>query len=110
MYPYTQNLYQQMLQPLQQDVVKVSGRNGAETYQLPPNSSALLLDSTAPIVWLAQTDGAGYKSLVAYDITLHKEELIVDNYKTLEERIEKLEEVVNGKSNSTNAKRKSDTD
>lgn len=110
MFPYTQNLYQQMLQPLQQDVVKASGRGGAETYQLPPNSSALLLDTTAPIVWLVQTDGAGYKSLVAYDITLHEEELVVDNYKSLEERITKLEETINVKPNSANAKRKSDTD
>ena len=33
-----------------QEVVQVSGRNGVEMYQMGPNSSALLLDSTAPIV------------------------------------------------------------
>ena len=112
MYPqYNQQLSQLLLQPLQQnqEVVKVNGRGGAEAYQLSPNSSALLLDTTAPMVWLVQTDGAGYKSLIAYDITPHKEEAPEDHYKTLEERIAKLEEAVNGKSNTTNAKRKLDS-
>ena len=87
---------------------KVNGRGGAEAYQLAPNSSVLLLDTTAPMVWLVQTDGAGYKSLVAYDITPHEEEKPVDNFKSLEERIKKLEEAVNGKSNITNAKRRTE--
>ena len=111
MYPqYNQQLSQLLLQPLQQsqEVVKVSGRGGAEAYQLAPNSSSLLLDTTAPMVWLVQTDGAGYKTLIAYDIKPHEEEKPVDHYKTLEERIAKLEELVNGKSNTSNARRKSD--
>ena len=113
MYPYNQNLnqnlYQQLLQPMQQqDVVKVNGRGGAEAYQLAPNSSILLLDTTAPMVWLVQTDGAGYKSLIAYDITPHEEEKPVDVYKSLEDRIKKLEEAVNGKPDTTNVKRKSE--
>ena len=112
MYPYNQNLnqnlYQQLLQPMQQDVVKVNGRGGAEAYQLAPNSSILLLDTTAPMVWLVQTDGAGYKSFTPYDITPHEEEKPVDNYKSLEERIKKLEEAVNGKPDTTNVKRKSE--
>ena len=63
---------------------------------------------TAPMVWLVQTDGAGYKSFTAYDITPHEEEKPVDNYKSLEERIKKLEEAVNGKPDTTNVKRKSE--
>ena len=55
-----------------------------------------------------QTDGAGYKTLTPYDITPHKEEKPVDQYKTLEERISKLEDLVNGKSNIANARRKSE--
>ena len=35
---------------LRQEVVRVSGRNGAEAYQMAPNSSILLLDETAPII------------------------------------------------------------
>lgn len=120
MFPYDQNnqLYQQLLQGIQQNnpisgkqtVTKVTGRAGAEAYQLPPDSSILLLDTTNPIVWLAQTDGAGYKSLIPYDIKVHEEKAPEDKYKSLEDRIAKLEEAINAKqSNTTNVKRKSDT-
>ena len=113
MYPFNKNqlsqlLLQQSIQPqTQTKVVEVTGRAGADAYQLGPDSSILLLDNTAPIVWLVKTDGAGYKTLVGYDIVPHKEEKPVDHYKELEDRILKLEETVNAKqSNTTNARRK----
>ena len=90
--PYLQNL---MLQQAQShEVVKVNGKNGVDAYQMPPNSSDLLLDTTASIVWLVQTDGAGYKTSTPYDITPHTPEEEIQ-YKTLEERIAKLEEMMN---------------
>ena len=46
--------------PVTARIVRVSGRPGAEAYQMAPNSEVLLLDETAPIVWLKTTDGAGY--------------------------------------------------
>lgn len=82
-----------------QEVVKVNGKQGAETYQMAANSSALLLDESAPIVWLAQTDGAGYKTVTPYSITPYQPEKPVD-LKSLQERVEMLEAVINGKSNS----------
>ena len=116
MYPYdnqnqlSQLLLQQAIQPQQTKVVEVTGRGGAEAYQLSPNSSILLLDNTAPIVWLVKTDGAGFKTLVAYDIKPHEEAKPVDHFKELEDRISKLEETVNAKqSNTTNARRKSES-
>ncbi len=109
----SQLLLQQSMQPqsLQQKKVdEVTGRAGAEAYQLAPDSSVLLLDNTAAVVWLVKTDSAGYKSLVPYDIKPHEEAKPVDHFKSLEERITKLEETINGKSNTTNAKqRKSDS-
>lgn len=95
--PYLQNLMLQQTQA--QEVVKVNGKNGVDAYQMPPNSSALLLDTTASIVWLVQTDGAGYKTNTPYDITPHTPEE-EKQYKTLEERIAKLEEAINAKPNS----------
>jgi hypothetical protein len=118
MYPYnnqnqlSQLLLQQAIQPqtAQTKVVEVTGRAGAEAYQLGPDSSILLLDNTAPIVWLVKSDGAGYKTLSAYDIKPHEQEKPVDHFKELEERITKLEETVNAKqSNTTNARRKSES-
>ena len=96
--PYSNLLMGQ--QPKKEEVVKVSGRPGAEAYQLDANSSALLLDTTAAIVWLVQTDGAGYKTLTPYDISPHVEIKPEDQFKSLEERISKLEERLNAKSYS----------
>lgn len=105
----TQLLTQQIGQPVMKAEVhtpKVSGRPGAEAYQLNANSDVLLLDNTAPIVWLVQTDGAGYKTLTAYDITPHEETKPEDVYKSLEERIAKLEEKLNAKPDTANAKQR----
>lgn len=115
-YPYQnnnqflQNLLLQQTQSQQtQEVVKVSGKNGIDALQMPPNSSGLFLDITAPIVWLVQTDGAGYKTSTAYDITPHLSEEETQ-YKTLEERISKLEETINAKSNVKPTTRKSESE
>lgn len=94
--------YQPYYQQQKTEVTRVNGEGGASAYQLPPNSSALLLDTTAPIVWLKTTDGAGYPSLTPYSITPYKP------VNTLEERITKLEEMINAKSNTTNAKRRNE--
>ena len=60
--------------PPRMEVIRVNGENGADAFQLGPNSSVLLLDETAPIVWLVQTDGAGYKTKTPYDIMVHTPE------------------------------------
>lgn len=87
----------------QMKVVRVSGRPGAEAFQMPPNSEVLLLDETAPVVWLKTTDGAGYPRLSAYDITIHEEATV--DYKSIEERLKRLEEIINDKSDSITARR-----
>lgn len=51
------------------EVIRVNGRAGAEAFQMGENSSVLLLDETANIIWFAQTDGAGYKTLTPFTIT-----------------------------------------
>lgn len=107
-YPYQnnsqflQNLMLQQAQP--HEVTKVNGKNGVDAFQMPPNSSDLLLDTTAPIVWFVQTDGAGYKTSMPYDITPHESEEVTQ-FKTLEDRISKLEEAINAKSNTKPIKR-----
>ena len=107
-YPYSP-MYPQPVQTPQyipkQEVVKVNGENGARALQIAPNSSALLLDENAPIVWLVITDGAGYKTVTPYSITPYQPEPPVD-VKSLEERIKRLEEMFNGKSNTRNIKSK----
>mgnify|MGYP007133723090 CR=1 FL=1 len=94
MNPYQQYQQQQNVQPPSQ-VVKVNGENGAKAFQIGANSSALLLDESGLMVWLITTDGAGYKTVSAYDITPHHEQPKPD-YSTLESRIQRLEMIVNG--------------
>lgn len=81
-----------------QEVVRVNGKNGAEAYQMAPNSSILLLDETAPIVWLKTTDGASYPTLSGYRITPIETQVSTTSmdYSKLEERIAKIEEYING--------------
>lgn len=86
------------------EILRVNGKNGAEALQMAPNSSVLLLDETNPIVWLAQTDGAGYKTLTPYSITRYEPEPPVD-INALEHRIATLENMIermmNNESNSS---------
>lgn len=100
------NPYQYMgynsTQPLQQrqEVIRVNGRNGADAYQMAPNSSILLLDETAPIIWLKTTDGASYPTVTGYTITPIETRTTPvattdTNYSELENRIARLEELVN---------------
>ena len=88
----------QSYQP-QMQVTKVNGENGARTFQMGANSSALLLDESGTIVWLVTSDGAGYKTVAPYDISPHKAQPMPD-YSSLEARISRLEEMINA--NSTN--------
>lgn len=81
------------------EIIVVHGYNGAEAFQMGPNSSVLLLDDTAPVVWLKKTDGAGYPTLIDYDIT-KREHPAEPDYNALMDRIAKIEEALHAKSNS----------
>lgn len=100
-----------------QEILKVNGRNGIDMLNMSPNSSLLALDSTAPIVWLVQTDGAGYKTPAPYKIEPYQEQKqndstnadIIAAFNSLDARVAKLEGMVhNDESNSaSNRKTKS---
>lgn len=107
--PYGQQYqpYQSQIQPQlqQQQVTKVNGENGAKAYNMAPNSSALLLDECGTIVWLKVTDGAGFPTITPYDVTPHQPTPQPD-YSTLETRIARLEELVNGNTANPSATRR----
>lgn len=50
-------------------ITRVNGRNGAEAFRMAPNSSILLMDENDPIVWMKQTDGAGYATVTPYTVS-----------------------------------------
>ena len=91
----TNNMFNNTLP--QYNIVQVNGENGANAFQMGPNSQILLLDETAPIVWFVQTDGAGYKTVTPYTITPYKAPQPVDLH-SLEDRLTALEEKVNAQS------------
>ena len=111
-YGFMQQGQMQQSMPVSQ-VVKVNGENGAKAYQLGANSSALLLDESGLMVWLVTSDGAGYKSVSAYDITPHQEAPKPD-YGSFESRLQnvekRLEEISNGNARNTNAVSKKQSD
>lgn len=103
-----QNDWQQRMQARnapRYEVIQVNGENGARAFSMAPNSSALLMDATAPIVWLCTTDGAGYLTASPFSIAPYQPEKPVD-VKTLEERIERLEARMSEQSDAAPAKRR----
>lgn len=55
-------------------IVKVNGRDSAMQYQLPPNSmSPALFDNNGKTFYIVSTDGAGTKTVEAFDYTPHIE-------------------------------------
>ena len=99
---------QASVQMPQQQVVRVSGENGARAYQIGANSSAMLLDESGTLVWLVTTDGAGYKTVTPYDITPHQAAQAPD-FGSLENRIKRLEEIVNDSADSAAVRRRAKT-
>ena len=92
-------------QPKQTEIIHVNGENGAQAFNMMPNSQALLLDDTAPLIWLAQTDGAGYKTLTPYEIKPYEKK---EPLKSLEERIERLERLLKDEPDTEESEPESD--
>lgn len=80
-YDYIRQSMGQAPQPAQQQanvlpaqqVIQVAGRQSIDTLQMSPNSSVLIMDTSAPIVWLCVSDGLGKVTATAYDITMHQD-------------------------------------
>ena len=75
MYPYEnfQGPYNKM------EIPRVSGRDGANSFQLAPNSSVLMIDLTQEdVIWCKSTDSAGFATLKPYRITEIEEPKVVD--------------------------------
>lgn len=75
------------------EIIRVNGEAGARAFQMGPNSSIFLADSTnSAILWVAQTDGAGYLTVTPFDVSPHQNEQQV-KANALEERVNHLEEL-----------------
>ena len=109
MYPYFgQQQYVGFQQPAtptlpQQQIIQVNGKASVDTIQLAPNSSVLLMDTTAPIVWMCVSDGVGKVTSTPYDITVHKEKPPID-VDSIEQRISNIEKIISELEGKINVK------
>lgn len=87
---------QQNILPPQQ-IPQAKGKASIDMLRMSPNSSVLIADETAPIVWKCTSDSLGNVTSQAFDISPHKDEeqkaqeslsIVVSN---LDERLKKLE-------------------
>lgn len=98
-YGYFQN---QNILP-QQQIIQVNGKASVDTIQLAPNSSVLVMDTSAPIVWMCVSDGVGKVTATPYDITMHKTEPPV-NMASVEQRLTAIENAITEMEGKINAK------
>lgn len=96
----------------QQQVIQVNGKASVDTIQLAPNSSILVMDTSAPVVWLCVSDGVGKVTATPYDISLHQD-APPPNIAGFETRLSNVESILarmeakNNESNGTKSKPKS---
>ena len=74
--PYTYQMNQNILPP--QQILQANGKASIDALRMSPNSSVLIADQTAPIVWRCISDGLGNVSAEAFDIIPHKDESQVE--------------------------------
>ena len=77
-----------------QQVLQANGKPSIDALRMSPNSSALIMDTTAPMVWLCTSDSLGNVSSTCYDITLHKDTPPVD-MGSVETRLANVETSIN---------------
>ena len=54
---------------LPQELIRVNGLQGAQTYQMAPNSTVALFDGNSDIMYIKQTDGAGFGNIRKFSFT-----------------------------------------
>lgn len=80
-----------------QQILQANGESSIKAIRMSPNSSVLIADITAPIVWKCVSDGLGNVTTEAFDISHHKTDEEVEKENTnnllmqISERLERLE-------------------
>ena len=70
LYPYQTTPF--LSQP--QNIQYVNGKQSADSYQMPANSSVILMDSNLPRFYMKQTDASGMATIKSYDFQETEEE------------------------------------
>ena len=77
----------------QQQIIQVNGKASVDMMQLAPNSSVLVMDTSAPIVWMCVSDGLGKVTATPSDISVHKE-VPPPDMNTIEQRLSAIESAI----------------
>ena len=92
--PYIQNNYNVLPQ---QQIPQANGKASIDMIRLAPNSSILIADTTAPIVWRCTSDSLGNVTSEPFDIVPPKDEAQIQQ-ESLEQRISRLEAIISEQS------------
>ena len=103
MYPYPSPFGMTAVNPSQQNILppqqilQANGKASIDALRMSPNSSALIADSTQPIIWKCVSDSLGNVSATAFDVLPHKNEAEVQkesmtrSFDLINERLDRLE-------------------
>lgn len=104
-YQYTQQTIQ-----APQELIRVTGIEGAKAYQMAPNSVVPLFDANNDIMYIKSTDGAGFPSIRAFSFepmdTPHQSDNTTEFVKRSEfdALVEEVKGLIDGKQPVSNAK------
>lgn len=97
--PYQNNISQNnnfSTQVQQNNLIRVTGIDGAKAYQMSPNSSVALFDSESDILYVKTTDGAGFPTIRTFrfepieDVPKAQDAYITrDEFDALKQEVEK---------------------
>ena len=87
MYSYQSNILPQ------QQIIQANGKASIDALRMMPNSSVLIMDTTAPIVWMCVSDGLGNVTSTPYDIAVHKDPEPI-NINDLDARLAAIEKAI----------------
>ena len=103
MYPYPTPFGMTAVNPSQQNILppqqilQANGKASIDALRMSPNSSALIADSTQPIIWKCVSDSLGNVSATPFDVLPHKNEAEVQkesmtrSFDLINERLDRLE-------------------
>ena len=89
----------QFQQQQAQQLIRVSGLEGAKAYQMPPNSSVALFHESEDIFYIKTSDGAGFPTIRTFRfVPVNENETVekAEQYVTLDE-FNRFKEEINGK-------------
>ena len=83
-----------------QQILQANGKQSIDMLRMSPNSSVLIADITAPIVWRCISDGLGNVTSEPFDIVPHKDEKQIEqeNIADISARLRRLEDIINEQS------------